>query len=88
MDTFDPGKKPALTLSCTFIAGALAMAVPILLLNSLYDLSLTMQQSWLPVLIGGIAGLLAGRTALRLRSTSRNLEKSENRLRERKIISE
>ena len=82
MDAFDPEKRPALWLSCALLAGAMATAAVILLVNSLYDLSLPVHQSWLPVLAGGIAGFLAGRMALRLRGTSRRLEESEKRLRE------
>ena len=82
MDAFDPEKRPALWLSCALLAGAMATAAVVLLVNSLYDLSLPVQQSWLPVLAGGIAGFLAGRMALRLRGTSRRLEESEKRLHE------
>ena len=82
MDAFDPEERPALWLSCALLAGALVTAAVMILVNRLYDLSLTIQQSWLPVLIGGIAGLVAGRTTLRLRRTSRCLEESEKRLRE------
>jgi PAS domain S-box-containing protein len=60
----------------------LVTAAVIFLISSLYGLSLTVHQSWLPILSGGIAGLLAGRTALRLRTTSRRLEESEKRSRD------
>jgi diguanylate cyclase (GGDEF)-like protein/PAS domain S-box-containing protein len=67
---FDPEKRPALFLARALLAGALATAAVIFLVSSLYNLSLTAQQAWLPILSGGIAGLLAGRTVLRLRTTS------------------
>ena len=82
MYVFDPEKRSALLLTCALLAGALVTAAVILLVNRLYGLSLTVQQSWLPVLIGGFAGLLAGRTALRLHNTSRRLEESEEHVRE------
>ena len=60
-----------------FFAGALAVVAVILLLNGLYGLSLTVQQGWLPVLLGGLAGLHVGRTALRLSVTTHRSEESE-----------
>jgi len=78
----DPENRPVWLLCRGFFAGALATVAVIFLLNGLYSLSLTVQQSWLPVLFGGLAGLLAERAASRLRNTINRLEKSEKLSRE------
>ena len=79
---FSPEDRPLQLLCRGFFTGALATGAVILLLNGLYGLSLTVQQSWLPVLLGGLAGLLAGRTTLRLRTTTRRLEDVKKRSQE------
>ena len=60
-----------------FFTGTLCSAAVVFLLNGLYGLSLTVQQSWLPVLLGGLAGLKVGRTTLRLSDSTHQLEESK-----------
>src|SRR5210317_365455 len=79
---FSPENRPLQRLCRGFFTGALATGTVILLLNGLYGLSLTVQQGWLPILLGGLAGLLAGRTALQLRTTTRRLEDVKKRSQE------
>jgi len=82
MPGFSSENRPFWRLFRGFFAGTLATVAVILLLNGLYGLSLTVQQSWLPVLLGGLAGLYAGRTVLRLRDSTRQLEENEKRTQE------
>ena len=51
----DPENRSLRLLCRGFFAGSLTAAAVIFLLNGLYGLSLTVQQSWLPVLFGGLA---------------------------------
>ena len=72
------GKQPFL-LICWFLAGAMLVAAATFLGRTLHDLPMDLQQLWLPVLFGGMAGVLFGRADIRTRELSRRLETSDKR---------
>ncbi len=75
-------KKPLLFLCCWFFAGALIVASVTALERSLHDLPIELGQLWLPIIFGGIIGVLFGRSDSRMRVMSHNLENSEKRFRQ------
>jgi diguanylate cyclase (GGDEF)-like protein/PAS domain S-box-containing protein len=72
------GKQPFL-LICWFLAGAVLVAAATFLGRTLHDLPMDLQQLWLPLLFGGLAGVLFGRADIRTRELSRRLETSDMR---------
>jgi diguanylate cyclase (GGDEF)-like protein/PAS domain S-box-containing protein len=75
---FLDGKQPFL-LICWFLAGAMLVAAATFLGRTLHDLPMDLQQLWLPILFGGMAGVLFGRADIRTRELSRRLETSDKR---------
>jgi len=65
-----------------FFAGALALIALALLDRSIHGLPISLSQLWLPVVLGGIAGTLFGRSNIHLRNMSRQFDEGENRFRE------
>ncbi len=72
-------KKPTLLLFCWFLIGALLVAAATFLGRAIHDLPMTPQQLWLPVVFGGLAGLLFGRADIRMRELNRRLKISDKR---------
>ena len=72
-----PGKQPFLFLSGCFFAGALIVVVVTFLARGLHSLPMDIRHLWLPIVSGGLLGILFGRTNIRLRSMNRRLENSE-----------
>ena len=75
----EPRKKPLLLLCCWFFAGALIVASVTALERSFHDLPIELSHLWLPIIFGGIIGVLFGRSDSRMRVMSHRLENSENR---------
>src|SRR5210317_667172 len=75
-----PRKKPLLFLYCCFFAGALIVASVTALERSFHDLPIELGQLWLPIIFGGIIGVLFGRSDILLRVMRHSLENSEKRL--------
>ena len=73
------GKRPFLLLCCWFLAGALVAIAATFLGRSHQDLPMEIGQLWLPVVFGGLLGVLFGRSDIRLRSINRRLGDSEAR---------
>jgi diguanylate cyclase (GGDEF)-like protein/PAS domain S-box-containing protein len=73
----EPRKKPLLFLYCCVFAGALSAVSVTALERSFHDLPIELGQLWLPIIFGGIIGLLFGRSDIRTRVMNRNLENSE-----------
>jgi diguanylate cyclase (GGDEF)-like protein/PAS domain S-box-containing protein len=78
----EPRKKPLLFLYCCFFAGALIVASVTALERSFHDLPIELGQLWLPIIFGGIIGVLFGRSDIRMRVMSHSLENSEKRFRQ------
>ncbi len=72
-------KKPSLLLFCWFLGGALLAAAATFLGRAIHDLPMILKQLWLPVVFGGLAGLLFGRADLRTRELNRRLKISDKR---------
>jgi diguanylate cyclase (GGDEF)-like protein/PAS domain S-box-containing protein len=72
-------KKSLLLLTCWCLAGAVLVVAATFLGRTLHDLPMALQQLWLPIMFGGLAGLLFGRADLRTRELSLSLEVSEQR---------
>ncbi len=62
-----------------FLAGALIFAAVTFLGRSLHNLPMEINQLWLPILFGGILGVIFGRLNIRLRGMSHRLSVSETR---------
>ena len=75
-----PRKRPLLFLYCCFFAGALIVASVTALERSFHDLPIELGQLWLPIIFGGIIGVLFGRSDILLRVMRHSLENSEKRL--------
>jgi diguanylate cyclase (GGDEF)-like protein/PAS domain S-box-containing protein len=73
----EPRKKPLLFLYCCVFAGALSAVSVTALERSFHDLPIELGQLWLPIIFGGIIGLLFGRSDIRKRDMTHNLENSE-----------
>jgi diguanylate cyclase (GGDEF)-like protein/PAS domain S-box-containing protein len=72
-----PEKQPFLLLCGCFFAGALIVVVVTFLARGLHNLPMDIRHLWLPVVSGGLVGILFGRSDIRLRGMNRRLEKSE-----------
>ncbi len=72
-----PEKQPFLLLCGWFFAGALIVVVVTFLARSLHKLPMDIRHLWLPVVSGGLVGILFGRSDIRLRGMNRRLENSE-----------
>jgi diguanylate cyclase (GGDEF)-like protein/PAS domain S-box-containing protein len=77
-----PEKRPFLFLLGWFVIGALVAVAVTLLDRSLHDQPVDASRLWLPVVFGGLAGILFGRSDVRLRGINRRLENSEKRFRQ------
>ena len=75
-------KKPFLFLCCWFFAGTLIVVSVTALERILHDLPIEFGQLWLPIIFGGIIGVLFGRSDRRMRVMSHSLEKSEKSFRQ------
>ena len=75
----EPRKKPLFFLYCCFFAGALIVASITALERSFHDLPIELGQLWLPIIFGGLIGVLFGRSDIRMRVMSHRLENSEKR---------
>jgi diguanylate cyclase (GGDEF)-like protein/PAS domain S-box-containing protein len=73
----EPRKKPLLFLYCCVFAGTLSAVSVTALERSFHDLPIELGQLWLPIIFGGIIGLLFGRSDIRKRDMTHNLENSE-----------
>ena len=76
----DPENRSMSILSRGLFAGALLAVAVMLLVNHLNDQALTVSTIWLPVLLGGVAVLLAGLGAWRLRGTAGRTPETEQPL--------
>ncbi len=72
-----PGKQPFLFLCGCFFAGALIVVVVTFLARGLHSLPVDIRHLWLPIMSGGLLGILFGRTNIRLRGMNCRLENSE-----------
>ena len=79
MPKAEPRKKPLLFLCGCFFTGALVVASVTALERSFHELPMELGQLWLPLIFGGIIGVLFGRSDLRMRVMSHRLENSEKR---------
>ena len=77
-----PEKRPFLFLLGWFVIGALIAVAVTLLDRSIHDLPVDASRLWLPVVFGGLAGTLFGRSDVRLHGMNRRLENSEKRFRQ------
>jgi diguanylate cyclase (GGDEF)-like protein/PAS domain S-box-containing protein len=77
----EPRKKPLLFLCCCFFAGALIVASVTALERSFYDLPIELGQRWLSIIVGGIIGILFGRSDIRTRVIHHSLENSKKSFR-------
>lgn len=76
------GKPPYLLLFGWFLAGALVAAAVTFIGRNINGLPTELQQLWLPVVFGGVLGLLFGRSDIRLRSMGDRLLSSERKFRQ------
>ncbi len=72
-------KKMSLLLFCWFLAGALLATAATFLGRAIHELPVVLKQLWLPVVFGGLAGLLFGRADLRMRELNQRLKISDKR---------
>ncbi len=77
-----PRKRLFLCLCVWFFAGALILASITALEHRLDELPLEINQLWLPVILGGLLGVLFGHSDSRMRVISNRLEDSEKRFRQ------
>ncbi len=82
MSKTGPDRRPYFLLCGWFSAGALIVAAITFLERNLHDLPMEINQLWLPILFGGVLGVLFGRSDIRLRGMSRRLGESEKRFRQ------
>lgn len=74
-----PTTPPWLFLCGWFCAGVLVVSAVIFLERSLHDLPMDTDRLWLPIIFGGLLGVLFGRSDIRMRGMSHRLEDSEKR---------
>ena len=74
-----PGKQSFLLLCGWFFAGALLALIVTFLASTLYSLPMDIRHLWLPVVSGGLVGILFGRSDIRLRGMNHCLKNSEKR---------
>jgi diguanylate cyclase (GGDEF)-like protein/PAS domain S-box-containing protein len=64
------------------VAGALVVLAVVFFERLLHDLPMESNQLWLPIVFGGLLGVLFGRSDIRMRGMSHRLEDSEKRFRQ------
>ncbi|MDH3455137.1 MAG: EAL domain-containing protein, partial [Desulfuromonadales bacterium] len=72
-------KQTFFSLFIWFLTGALVVVAVTFLERIIHNLPLDFSHFWLPTAFGGLAGILFGRSDIRLRGMSRRLENSEKR---------
>lgn len=77
MSKSTPEKQLFLLFCGWFFAGALAVLIVTFLARSLHSLPMDVRHLWLPVMSGGLIGILFGRSDIRLRGMNHRLENSE-----------
>lgn len=82
MSRFVTGKAPLVLFIGWFLAGAAVAVVVDYIGRNLNNLPTGFHHLWLPIVFGGLLGLMFGRADIRQRSMSHRLEDSEKRFRQ------